>query len=67
MHNFYFAGALLDTATQLIREKLNKLCEATSAYQLYRLIQPFEVLYFRAALSKTCTSHLITRQTIMEE
>lgn len=67
LHNFYFAGALLDTANLLIREKLSKLSEDTNAYQLYCTIQPVEVLYFRAAVSKTCISHITTWQTLTEE
>ena len=67
VRNYYFAGALLDIANQLIRENLSKLSDATNAYQLYCFIQPFEVLYFRAAVSKTCISQITTRQTIIEE
>lgn len=66
MRNFYFAGTLLDIANQLLREKLSKLSDTTNAYQLYRSIQPFEVLYFKAAVSKTycsSSSHFNTTQT----
>lgn len=59
VQNYYFAGTLLDIANQLIMEKLSKLSDTTNAYQLYCLIQPFEVLYFRAAVSKTCTTTII--------
>lgn len=67
MRNFYFAGALLDTTHQLITERLDNLSDVTDTYQLYSLIQPFEVLYFRAAISKVCTSHFTMQQTIIEE
>jgi len=51
-------------ANQLLREKLSKISDTTNAHQLYQSIQPFEVLYFKAAISKTCsTSQFITRQT----
>lgn len=66
VRNFYFAGALLDVAYELIKEKLNILSNATNAYQLYHLIQPFEALYFRAAVSKTCISHFTVHTTIEE-
>lgn len=64
--SFYFAGALLDIADKLIRQNVSKLTDDTNAYQLYHLIQPFEILYFRAAVGKTYTSQFTT-QTKVEE
>ena len=53
VQQFYFAGALLDSAIQLLSYELNLLDETTDLFHIYRIVQPFEIMYFRAAISRT--------------
>lgn len=53
VQHFYFAGALLDNAFQLLSNKLAALQEDTDIFYIYSIVKPFELLYFRAAVSHT--------------
>jgi len=53
VQQFYFAGALLDSAIQLLRNEFNLLEETTDIFHIYSIIKPFEIMYFRAAVSHT--------------
>ena len=53
VRHFYFAGALLDSAIQLLNRELDLLEETADIFHIYNVVKPFEIMYFRAAVSHT--------------